>query len=97
MAESDQFALHPPVSPGGILLCHTHHEILDRCGSGWTSGAPACGVVPFACDELAVPVQDRGGGDREDFGPAAPRHKPREGGQLRTVGGRVTDPGNLPP
>jgi hypothetical protein len=27
MAESDQFALHPPVTPGGILDCHAHHEI----------------------------------------------------------------------
>lgn len=62
MAESDQFALHPPVSPAGILRCHPHHEILDRCGSGWTSRAPACGVVPCAGDQLAVPSQDRGGG-----------------------------------
>jgi hypothetical protein len=26
MAEPDQFVLHPPVSPGGILDCHADHH-----------------------------------------------------------------------
>jgi transposase InsO family protein len=47
MAEPDQFALHAPVPPGGILGCHANHQLLDRCCSRWTSGAAACGVVPL--------------------------------------------------
>jgi hypothetical protein len=60
VAETDQFALHAPVSPGGILGGHADDELLDhRCGRE-TAGSTACGVVPFARDEFAVPGQDRG-------------------------------------
>jgi hypothetical protein len=68
MAEPDQFALHAPVSPGGILGGHPNHEILHpRWGRG-TSRLAACGVVPSPRDQLAMPGQDRGGRDREDLG-----------------------------
>lgn len=47
MAGPDQFALHAPMSSGGVLCCHAHHEVLDcRCG-GWPSWLAACGVVPL--------------------------------------------------
>ena len=34
MAEPDQFALHPPVSPGGILNCHANHDFLMATAVG---------------------------------------------------------------
>jgi len=74
MAEPDQFALHAPVAPGGVLGGHAHHEVLDGCCGGWTSGSAACGVVPLSGDQPAVPGQDRGSSDREDLGPPATWH-----------------------
>ena len=29
MTEPDQFALHAPMSPGGVLGGHAHHEVLN--------------------------------------------------------------------
>jgi hypothetical protein len=51
MAESDQFALHSPVPPGGILGCHADDKLLDRRRGRWTSGSAAYGVVPLARDQ----------------------------------------------
>jgi hypothetical protein len=68
MAEPGQFALHAAVSPGWILGCHPNHEILHHRWGRGTSGLAACGVVPSARDQLAMPGQDRGGCDREDLG-----------------------------
>ena len=48
MAEPDQFALHPPVSPGGILNCHANHDFFDGHSGRGTSGLAACRVVPLA-------------------------------------------------
>jgi hypothetical protein len=95
MAEPDQLALHAPMAPGGVLCCHTRHKFLDRRRSRGTSRATACGVVPLARDQPAVPGQDRGGSDRKDLGPAAARQQPGQGGQPHPVGRRVAHPGNL--
>jgi hypothetical protein len=27
MAQPDQFTLHAPVSPGGVLSCHANHQV----------------------------------------------------------------------
>jgi hypothetical protein len=37
MAEPDQLALHPPMSPRGVLVCHPHHQLLDRRSGRGTS------------------------------------------------------------
>ncbi len=95
VAESDQFALYAPVSPARILGRQAEDELLDRCGGGRTSRSAVCGVVPFPCNELAVPDQDRGGRDREDLGPAAMRQQPGQAGQPHPVGRRVAHPGDL--
>ena len=77
MAEPDQFALHAPMPPDGVLGGHAHHEILNyRCG-GRTSGSAACGVVPLSGNQPAVPGQDRGRSNREDLGPATTWQQPR--------------------
>jgi hypothetical protein len=47
MAQPDQFTLHAPVSPGGVLSCHANHQVFDRCCGWGTSGLAAGGVVPF--------------------------------------------------
>jgi hypothetical protein len=54
-----------PVAPAGILGCHAEDNLLDCRRGRWTSGWTACGVVPSPRDHLAVPRQDRGGGDRK--------------------------------
>jgi hypothetical protein len=95
MAEPDQFALHAPVAPGGVLGGHAHHEVLDGCCGGWTSGSAACGVVPLSGDQPAVPGQDRGRSDREDLGPAPTWHQPGQGGQSHPVSRRVAHPSDL--
>jgi hypothetical protein len=47
MAKSYQFALHPPVSPAGILDCHANHDFFDGHSGRGTSGLAACRVVPL--------------------------------------------------
>jgi hypothetical protein len=96
MAEPDQFALHPPMSPARVLSGHSEDELFDRCCSRRTPGPTTCGVVPFPRDQLSVPSQDRGSSDREDLSPAATWHKPGQSGQPCPVDGPVADPGDLP-
>jgi hypothetical protein len=38
MAEPDQFALHPPVSPDGILNCPANYDFFDDHSGRGTSG-----------------------------------------------------------
>jgi hypothetical protein len=68
MTEPDQLALHPPVSPGGILGVIRMTMLFDRRSGGRTSRPAACGVVPFPRGQPAVPGQDCGGSDREQCG-----------------------------
>jgi hypothetical protein len=62
MAELEQFALDPPVSPVRILPRHTRHQpgkdIVDR----WPSGRTCVG--PFPANEAAIPAQNRVWGDQ---------------------------------
>jgi hypothetical protein len=95
VAESDQFALHAPMSPGGILDCHANDQLLDRCCGRRTSGMATCGVVPFPRDQSAVPGHDGGGSDREDLCPAATWHEPGEGSEPHPVDGPVVHPSDL--
>jgi hypothetical protein len=95
MAEPDQLALHPPMSPGGILGCHANHQSCDRCCGRGTPGSATRRVVPSPRDQLAVPSQDRGRSDREDLGPAATWHEPGQRGQPCPVDGPVANPGDL--
>jgi hypothetical protein len=38
MSESGEFALDASVSPGGVLLRQTHHEVTDLLTDGWAAG-----------------------------------------------------------
>jgi hypothetical protein len=95
MAEPDQFPLHAPVSPTGILAGHVNDQLRDPRGGRETSRLTAGGVVPSPRDQLAMPGQDRGGRDRKDLGPTAARQQPGQGGQPHPVGRPVADPGDL--
>jgi hypothetical protein len=60
MAESDQLALDPSISPAGILVGHAEHEVADRRRGGWSAWS-SVRVGPAAGDELGVPAQQRSG------------------------------------
>ena len=64
VAESDEFAVHAPIPPGGIFGGQAHGQGTDAGGDGWSARLAARGG-PAASDELAVPVQDRGRGGQE--------------------------------
>jgi len=76
MVKPDQLALYSPMPPREVLICHPHHQLLDRLSGRGKPGLAACGVVPLARDQLAVPDQDRGRSHREDLDPAATRQQP---------------------
>jgi hypothetical protein len=71
VAEPDQFALHTPVPPGGILSRQADHELADRSCSGPPPGTPAAGVVPFACHQLPVSGEQRHGASQRTPQPTA--------------------------
>ena len=86
MPEPRQLALDPPVAPGRVLPRHPDDQRLDR-GTGGRSSWPApAGVVPLAGDEVTVPAQDRGRGDREDLRPPAAAHQPGQRRKPEPVG-----------
>ena len=62
-------------------------KFLDRRVGGWASDSAAvCGVVPFGGDELAVPGEQRGWGDREGVAPSASRYEARQCGEPEAIG-----------
>lgn len=84
--ESCQLTLDSPVAPGRVLARHPDDQRLDR-GSGERPPWPAlAGAVPLAGDEVTVPAQDRGRGDREDLRPPAAAHQPRQRREPDPVG-----------
>src|SRR5712671_7660553 len=49
VAELDEFALHPPVSPARIVDGHADNELADRGCRARPPGTPTGRVVPCAC------------------------------------------------
>jgi hypothetical protein len=95
VAEAGEFALYPAVAPGAVLPGQAQDELLDGgCGGGSAGTAPLC-ECPFVRDELTVPAQQCGGGDREDLAPAVARDQLGECGESDPVGRFVPDPGYL--
>jgi hypothetical protein len=83
--EAQQFSLDALVAPAGILLGEADDQLLNvlvepgsPCATMW--------VGPGACDEAAVPAQQRLGLD-EEAGPAGPGQDAADGGEQRPVGG----------
>ena len=62
MAELEQLALDPQVSPARVLPRHPHHQGGEDVVDRWPSGP--VGVGPSSADEAAMPAQDRVRGDQ---------------------------------
>jgi hypothetical protein len=85
MAEPAQLALHPPMSPRGVLVGHPCHQFLDRrsglrdvrAGGGWwcspTCARPACGPRPGSWRELPRRPRPSGGAAAAGIGRSATR------------------------
>ena len=86
MSQPRQLALDSPVPPGRILPRHPDDQRLDRGPRGRSSRLAPVGLVPLAGDEVTVPAQDRGGGDREDLRPPAAAHQPGQRRKPEPVG-----------
>src|SRR5258708_3024478 len=72
VGEFDEFALHAPVPPRRIVRGDADNELADGGCRGRPAGTAPAGVVPFACDQSAVPGEQRRRGDLEDLAPPAP-------------------------
>jgi hypothetical protein len=83
VAELEQFALDPLVSPAVVL----GGESLDQRGDLGTDRRPSCPVrvAPLAGDQAAVPAQDGTGGD-QPVHPQPCRQKPDQRNEDGAVG-----------
>jgi hypothetical protein len=86
VAEAGELAVDAPVAPSRVLGSHAQDLGFEHGGCGRASGSASLAVVPLLRDEFAVPGQQRGGGDREDLGPAAARYQVGERGEPQAVG-----------
>jgi hypothetical protein len=62
VAELEQLALDPQVSPARVLPRHPHHQGGEHVVDRWPSGP--VGVGPSSANEAAMPAQDRVRGDQ---------------------------------
>ena len=95
VAEPDQFALHPPVPPRGVLRRDADHELADRSRRGRPPRTPAARVIPLARDQPTVPGEHRRRGHRKHLTPPAAGNQLLQRRQPQPVGWLVTDPADL--
>ncbi len=95
VAEPDQFALHPPVPPGGIVCGDADHELADRGCRGRPPGTPSARVVPLARGKPTVPGEQGRGCHREHLAPPASGDQPRQCREPQPVSWPVMDPADL--
>src|SRR6185436_18655781 len=57
VAEVEQLALDPLISPARVLPGHAHHQGGEGVVDLWSSGP--VGIGPSSADEAAVPTHDR--------------------------------------
>jgi hypothetical protein len=69
--------------PGRVLPRHPDDLRLDRGSGGGSSRPTVAGVVPLTGDEVTMPAQDGGRGDREDLAAA---HQPGQSRKPQPVG-----------
>jgi len=62
VAELEQFALDPHVSPARVLPRHPHYQGGEDVVDRWASGP--VGVGPSSADEATLPAHDRVRGDK---------------------------------
>ena len=58
VAQLEEFAADPFVSPAQVLLCHLQNQALQVFGKRWTSRFVGISKCPFASDEFPVPTQN---------------------------------------
>ena len=88
MAELEQLALQPLVSPARVLPRHPHHQGGEHVVDRWPSGPVRVG--PSAAYEATMPTQDRVRSDHT-AAPQCPGQSPHEGsehGPIRPVEAR---------
>ena len=95
VAELDEFALHPPVPPRGVLRRHADHELADRSCRRRPPGTSAAGVVPRACDQPPVPGEQRRRDHHEHFTPPSAWDQPGQCCEPQPVARLVADPADL--
>jgi hypothetical protein len=66
MTYVSQSALNPIITPGGILLGNTNHQIANLLGKRWASGLlpPTVAVVPLSSYQEPMPAQDGVGSEQ---------------------------------
>jgi hypothetical protein len=95
VAELDELALYPPVTPRRIVRGHADHELADRSRRGRSAGTPAARVVPLACDQAPVPGQQCRWGHREHLTPPPSGDQPGQCREPQPVTRLVADPADL--
>ena len=94
MAEPDQLAMDPPVTPAGILGGHPQHQLLEARTGWWPAAATR--NAPAAADQVAMPAQ-HGLRRHEQPGPATAGYQPAQRRLQRWVGPARPGSGDLPP
>ena len=82
VAEFEQLALDPAVSPARVLPRHPHHQRGDDVVDRWATGPVRIG--PPSAHELTMPAQDRARGDQA-MATQRSGQPPDEGGEDRPV------------
>ena len=95
MAQPDQLALHPPVSPCGVLRRDADHELADRGGRGRPPVTPPACEVPLARDQPPMPGEQRRRGHGEPPAPPSAGDQPRQGRKPQPVDWFIPDPADL--
>jgi hypothetical protein len=83
VAEPDELAMDAAVAPGRVLPHHPHGKVPDPLHDGRSPGGPV-GPGPMACNPLAVPSQQRVGGD-QPAGPSGTRERSRDRAEQAAV------------
>ena len=90
VAEAGEFAVDAAVSPSGVLGGQAQDELSDHGMCWWSArSGTSPGVVPFSCDESAVPRQQGRGCDREDRRPSAAGDERGQGCQPEPIRGAI--------
>jgi hypothetical protein len=93
VAEPDQLAVDPPVTPAGVVRGHPQHQLPDGRAGRRPPAAP--GDAPAAADQVAMPAQHRLRA-HEQPRPAPGGNQPAQRRLQRPIGPRRPRPGDLP-
>jgi hypothetical protein len=94
VSEPGQFTVHPAVPPGRVILGQSQHQVTDLL-AGSRAAWPGR-IRPLACDQAAVPGQQRARRDKP-MSAQIGRQQAGERGQDRPVGPVRLRPGDMTP